>query len=73
MASMSRKGNCYDNAFMESFGSTRKLELVFRREFITRHQARREIFDYIECFYNRQRSHSALNFRSPVDFELQNN
>jgi putative transposase len=73
VASMSRKGNCYDNASMESFWSTLKLELVFRRDFVSRRQAQSEIFDYIECFYNRQRSHSALNFQSPVDFELQNN
>jgi len=73
VTSMSRKGNCYDNASMESFWSTLKLELVYRRDFVSRRQARSEIFDYIECFYNRQRSHSALNFRSPVDFELQNN
>ena len=73
VASMSRKGNCYDNASMESFWSTLKLELVFRRDFVSRRQAQSQIFDYIECFYNRQRSHSALNFRSPVDFELQNN
>ena len=73
LASMSRKGNCYDNAAMESFWSTLKLELVYRRDFHTRAQARREIFDYIEAFYNRQRSHSALNYLSPVDFELQNN
>jgi putative transposase len=73
LASMSRKGNCYDNASMESFWSTLKLELVYRRDFADHHQARTEIFDYIECFYNRQRSHSALNFLSPVDFELQNN
>ncbi len=73
IASMSRKGNCYDNAFMESFWSTLKLELVFRRNFATHAQARTEIFDYIECFYNRQRSHSALNYRSPIDFELQIN
>jgi transposase InsO family protein len=71
--SMSRKGNCYDNAAMESFWSTLKLELVYRRDFATRTHARNEIFDYIEAFYNRQRSHSALNYRSPVDFELQNN
>jgi transposase InsO family protein len=71
--SMSRKGNCYDNAAMESFWSTLKMELVYRRDFATRAQARNEIFDYIESFYNRQRSHSALNYRSPVDFELQNN
>jgi putative transposase len=72
-ASMSRKGNCYDNASMESFWSTLKLELAFRRDFASRAQARTEIFDYIEIFYNRQRSHSALNYLSPVDFELQNN
>jgi len=73
VASMSRKGNCYDNATMESFWSTLKLELVYRRDFQNRAQARCEIFDYIEVFYNRQRSHSALNYLSPVDFELQNN
>jgi putative transposase len=73
VASMSRRGNCYDNAAMESFWSTLKLELVYRRGFETRAQAQSEIFDYIESFYNRQRSHSALDYRSPVDFELQNN
>ena len=73
VASMSRKGNCYDNATMESFWSTLKLELVYRRNFQNRAQAQDEIFDYIEVFYNRQRSHSALNYLSPVDFELQNN
>jgi transposase InsO family protein len=73
IASMSRKGNCYDNAAMESFWSTLKLELVYRCRFDTRSQARTQIFDYIETFYNRQRTHSALDYRSPVDFELQNN
>ena len=73
VASMSRKGNCYDNAAIESFWSTLKLELVYRRSFNTRAQAQGEIFDYIECFYNRQRSHSALEYHSPVDFELLNN
>lgn len=73
LASMSRKGNCYDNASIESFWSTLKLELVFRRNFATHAQARAEIFDYIECFYNRQRSHSALSYHSPIDFELQIN
>jgi transposase InsO family protein len=70
---MSRKGNCYDNATMESFWSTLKLELVYRRNFITRQQARTEIFDFIECFYNPKRLHSALNYLSPIDFELKNN
>jgi putative transposase len=73
IASMSRRGNCYDNATMESFWSTLKLELVYRRLFDTRTQARMQIFDYIETFYNRQRAHSALAYRSPVDFELLNN
>jgi transposase InsO family protein len=73
VASMSRKGNCYDNATMESFWSTLKLELVYRCHFATRAQACRQLFDYIEVFYNRQRTHSALDYHSPVDFELQNN
>ncbi len=73
VASMSRKGNCYDNATMESFWSTLKLELVYRRDFVSRSQARTQIFEYIESFYNRQRTHSALDFQSPVDFELLNN
>lgn len=73
VASMSRKGNCYDNATMESFWSTLKLELVYRGRFDTRAEARTQIFDFIEVFYNRQRLHSALNYHSPVDFELINN
>ena len=73
LASMSRRANCYDNATMESFWSTLKLELVYRRLFLTRSQAQIEIFDYIESFYNRQRLHSALAYSSPVDFELLNN
>ena len=73
VASMSRKGNCYDNAAMESFWSTLKLELIYREPLATRAQARRAIFDYIETFYNRERLHSALGYNSPVDFENQNN
>jgi len=72
-ASMSRRGNCYDNATMESFWSTLKRELVYRRTFLTHRQAQSEIFDYIEVFYNRQRIHSALNYLSPTEFELKNN
>jgi transposase InsO family protein len=71
--SMSRKANCYDNATMESFWSTLKLESIYRTDFATRAQARAEIFDYIEGFYNRQRSHTALGCLSPVDFESLNN
>jgi putative transposase len=73
LASMSRAGNCYDNATMESFWSTLKFELVYREHFATRAHARTRLFDYIEVFYNRQRLHSALNYLSPVDFELLNN
>jgi putative transposase len=73
VASMSRRANCYDNATMESFWSTLKWELIYRRAFDTRAQARTQIFDYIEIFYNRQRTHSSLNYLSPVDFELKNN
>jgi transposase InsO family protein len=69
IASMSRKANCYDNAAMESFWSTLKLELVYRQQFATRAQARMEIFDYIETFYNPKRLHSSLGYCSPVDFE----
>jgi putative transposase len=73
IASMSRKGNCYDNAAMESFWSTLKQELIYRRHFQTRAEARQAIFDFIEVFYNRQRLHSSLGYRSPIDFENQNN
>ena len=70
-ASMSRRGNCYDNAPMESFWGTLKNELVHHRRFETREQARREISEYIESFYNRQRRHSRLGNRSPVAFAQQ--
>jgi putative transposase len=73
LASMSRKGNCYDNAAMESFWSTLKQELVYRCQFQTRAQARQAIFEWIEVFYNRTRLHSSLGFHSPVDFENQLN
>lgn len=71
--SMSRKANCYDNAAMESFWSTLKLELVYRHQFATRAQARTEIFHYIETFYNPKRMHSSLGYCSPVDFENRHN
>jgi putative transposase len=69
--SMSRKGNCYDNAPMESFWGTLKNELVHHRRYETREQARREISEYIELFYNRQRRHSRLGNRSPTAFAQQ--
>lgn len=69
LCSMSRKGNAYDNAPMESFFSTLKRELVHRASFATRAQARTAVFEYIEVFYNRQRLHSALGYQSPTEFE----
>lgn len=67
--SMSRRACCYDNATMESFFHTLKVELVHRTRFATRDQAKQEIFDYIEVFYNRRRRHSSLGYLSPVQFE----
>jgi len=67
--SMSGKGNCYDNAAVESFFSSLKKERVRKRIFQSREQARTEIFDYIEYFYNRKRKHSYLGGLCPVDFE----
>ncbi len=69
--SMSRKGNCYDNAPMESFWGTLKNELVQHRRYETRAQAHRELAEYIESFYNRQRRHSRLGNRSPAAFAQQ--
>ncbi len=71
--SMSRAGNCYDNALMESFWATLKRELVHRHRFATRADAYRAIFEYIEVFYNRERLHSSLGYQSPVDFETMRN
>jgi len=67
--SMSRRGNCYDNAAVESFFSLLKRERIYRRHYRTREEARADIFDYIERFYNRQRRHSYLGDLSPVEFE----
>ena len=69
IASMSRRGNCYDNAVMESFYKTLKSELVNHEKYATREQARQSIFEYIEVFYNRRRLHSALGYLSPEAFE----
>ena len=67
--SMSRKGNCYDNAVMESFFHTLKTELVKFETFRTREEAKMKIFDYIEIYYNRQRIHSAISYFTPVEYE----
>lgn len=68
-ASMSRTGNCWDNACVESFFGTLKRELVYHRQYATRSEATQDIFEYIEVFYNRQRRHSTLGYRSPAEFE----
>ena len=68
-ASMSRSGNCYDNAFMESFFGTLKTEWVHERRYRTRQEARLCIFEYVEMFYNRIRRHSSLGYRSPEQYE----
>lgn len=67
--SMSRKGNCYDNAVSESFFATLKGELVDHECYATRQEARTSIFEYIESFYNRERLHSTLDYMTPVEFE----
>ena len=68
--SMSRKGNCWDNAPAESFFSTLKIEEVYTHsKYRTREEARKAIFEYIEVFYNRKRSHSFLDYKSPSEYE----
>jgi putative transposase len=67
--SMSRRGDCWDNAAMESFFSTLKAERTNRRRYVTRDEARADVFDYIERFYNPRRRHSTLGLVSPDEFE----
>ncbi len=67
--SMSRTGNCWDNACVESFFGTLKRELVYHRRYGTREEATQDIFEYIEVFYNRKRRHSTLGYDSPAEFE----
>jgi putative transposase len=69
--SMSRAGNCWDNAAMESFFSSLKIERIRRKTYRTRELAKADVFDYIECFYNPRRRHSTLGYRSPIAFEEQ--
>jgi putative transposase len=71
ISSMSRKGNCYDNAVIESFHGVLKRELVYQTKFATRQQAYDEIFEYIELYYNRKRVHGSLGCFSPDSFEAQ--
>jgi len=73
LPSMSRKGNCYDNAYVESFFHTLKTELIYGQRYRTREEAKLSIFEYVEVFYNRMRRQSALGYKSPVEYErLQN-
>ena len=67
--SMSRSGNCWDNAAMESFFSSLKTERVGRKVYRSRDEARADVFDYIERFYNPTRRHSTIGYKSPIDFE----
>jgi transposase InsO family protein len=67
--SMSGRGNCYDNAMMESFWATLKTELIHQQKYTTHEQSRQSIFKYIEVFYNRKRLHSSLGYVSPESFE----
>ncbi len=69
ICSMSRKGNCYDNACIESFHSVIKRELVYLEKFETREQAKKCIFEYIESVYNGERIHSSIGYMTPVEFE----
>jgi putative transposase len=69
VASMSRRGNCWDNAVMESFFHSLKTERAYHQRYRTRAEARADVFDYIETFYNRRRRHSSLNYLSPAEFE----
>ena len=69
VCSMSGKGNCYDNAVAESFFKTLKAEWVYQNHYATRREAKTSIFEYIEVFYNRQRRHSSLGYKSPAEFE----
>jgi putative transposase len=69
IASMSRKGNCYDNAHVESFFHSLKTELVYRKDFKTREEAKQAIFAWIETWYNRERRHSALGYMTPAEYE----
>ncbi len=66
---MSRKGDCWDNAVAESFFKTIKTELIYQNTFFTRDQAKKEIFEYIESYYNGIRRHSTLGYKTPIQYE----
>ena len=66
---MSRKGNCYDNAFAETFFATLKKELIYRSKYKNKEEAKKAIFEYIEIWHNRNRIHSSIGYMTPVQFE----
>ena len=66
---MSRKGDCWDNAVAESFFKTIKTELIYQNTYFTRDQAKKEIFEYIESYYNGIRRHSTLGYKTPIQYE----
>jgi transposase InsO family protein len=68
---MSRKGNCWDNAVAESFFATLEKELLQTAGWQTHEQAQRDLFEFIEIWYNRQRRHSSLGYRTPAEFEAE--
>jgi transposase InsO family protein len=70
ICSMSKKGDCYDNAAMESWNHSLKVEAIHGERFLTRHQAKQQVFEYIEVYYNRKRLHSKLGYMSPEAYEL---
>lgn len=70
ICSMSARGDCYDNAAMESWNHSLKVEAVHGERFVSRDQAKSQLFEYIEVYYNRQRLHSSLGYLSPAEFEL---
>lgn len=71
VGSMSKKGDCWDNAVAESFFHTLKIELIHRMKFKTRDEAKRKIFEYVQMYYNRKRAHSTLGYLSPMEYERQ--
>ena len=72
LSSMSKKGDCWDNACAESFFSTLRTERIYHRIYQTREEARKDIFEYIELFYNVRRKHSTIGYISPMIFEYNN-
>jgi transposase InsO family protein len=70
---MGRKGDCFDNAVVESFFSTLKRKLLLENVFHTRQEGRIQVFEYLEVFYNRQRRHSTLGYKTPLEVEKLNN